>query len=534
MNNIEELITGVTVSYNTKELLEKAISSIRKFYPKMKLIIVDGSNRSNPCYTYIQELANENTRVFHTDENIGHGRGLCIGINYINTPYFLTFDSDIEMMKSPLQEMLDMIEEDTYGVGYIEPTDFGGHEWGSRKNKMNEGPMKYLHPYFCLIQKKEYDKLPPFIHHGAPAVNTMLAIHRKGNADKVLKEFKGLGHTASSGWTWISEMREYILHNARGTRDTNLKSHLPEIPGKWEKVIDPGIGGITCITCTGDRPETFALCKRWIVNQTVKPIQWIIVDDGINPIEVPNLPYVNYIRREPKQADPQHTMILNMQEAVKHIIGDKILFWEDDEYYAPDYIFEMSKLMDVYEVVGIGRSKYYYLPGKTYYSHNNMGHASLAQTGFRRSFLPEFNSILPGDSFLDIRIWNIINPGETHLKETGKHEYVSKNGRGFIFNDKDKSLYVGMKGMPGRKGIGSGHKGIGPEDTPEYNVLHGWIPNEDDFKIYSKLDFSSFSRPVTRSINTKKQPIISNTRINIDRRKENLKRLNSRMNIDFI
>lgn len=522
MNNIEDLITGVTVSYNTKELLEKAISSIRKFHPKMKLIIVDGSDRRNPCYEYIKNLADEYTRIFHTDENIGHGRGLCIGINYINTPYFLTFDSDIEMMKSPLQKMFDMIEEDTYGVGYTEPTDFGGHEWGSRKNKMHEGPIKYLHPYFCLIQKKEYDKLPPFIHHGAPAVNTMLAIHRKGIADKVIKEFDGLGHTASSGWTWTGKMREYILHNTRGTRDTNLKSNIPEIPGKWEKVIDPGIGGVTCITCTGDRPIPFDLSLKWMKNQKIKPSQWIIVDDGFTPIKVPDLPYITYIRREPKSTDPKHTMILNMQEAIKHILGEKIIIWEDDEYYSPDYIQDISSLLDKYIIVGIGRSKYYFLPGNTYYSHNNMGHASLAQTSFRKEILPEIIDVLEGDSFFDVRIWKIFNDKDVTLKETGLHERVTNDGRGFIFNDKDKSLYVGMKGMPGRRGIGSGHKGIGAKDTNNLDVLHGWIPNLQDCEIYISLLENNH-------IETKKETNIikniqqhSNVK-NMNKRKENLR-----------
>ena len=518
----DEVITGVTVSYNTKDLLEKAINSIRKFHPMMKLIVVDGSDENNPCYDYIKTIADENTRVFHAKENIGHGRGLCIGIEYIETPYMLIFDSDSEMLKSPVQSMLDVMEEDTYGVGYIEMTDLGGHEWGSRQNKMEEGPMKYLHPYFCLIQISEYKKFPPYIHHGAPAVNTMLAIYRAGLSDKILKEFDGLGHSASSGWTWVGKLREFIKHDTRGTRDTNIKSHRAEIVGKWEAVIDPGeiqTTDVTCITCTGDRKEVFSLCERWMQNQTVKPIQWIIVDDGIEPIKVPNLFYVTYIRREPKSTDPKHTMIANLQEAAKcNILGNKILFWEDDEYYARDYILDMSKLMDTYEVVGIGRSKYYYLPGNTYYSHNNMGHASLAQTGFRKSFLNEFLEILPGDSFLDIRIWNIINPGETHLKETGRHEYISKNGRGFIFNDKDKSLYVGMKGMPGRKGIGSGHKGIGTKDTPKYNVLHEWIPQEEDFNVYINMKLNnniislpSLTKPIERKTISSKMRNFSST-----------------------
>lgn len=506
--NVNEVVTGVVVSHNTKDLLCTAITSIRKHYPKMKIVVVDGSDENDPCCTYIKGLADVNTRVFHVKNNIGHGKGLCLGIKYVTTPYLLVFDSDIEMINSPLEKMLDMMEEDTYGVGYIEPTDLGGHEWGSRKDKMHEGPMKYLHPYFCLIQMKEYEKYPPFIHHGAPAVQTMLDIHRKGLSDVVLKEFEGLGHSSSSGWTWVGEPRYYIRHDTRGTRDVRVKKRKPEIQGVWEKVVDPGVKGVTCITCTGDRPLAFSLSKKWIESQKQKPSRWIIIDDGKVPIEEKlDASYIQYIRREPQETDPKHTMIMNLKEGLRHVLGDKVFIWEDDEYYSPDYIRDLSALLDKYEVVGIGRSKYYHLRSRTFYAHPNMGHASLAQTCFRKSFLPPLNKIIDGDSFLDIRIWGSINPGQVNLKETGKSEIISKDGRGYIFDDKKKSLYVGMKGLPGRGGIGSGHKGIGTHD-PTGSKLREWIWNDEHFKIYFNFDKNNFQ--TENKISQPKSPVINN------------------------
>ena len=49
----------------------------------------------------------------------------------------------------------------------------------------------------------------------------------------------------------------------------------------------------------------------------------------------------------------------------------------------------------------------------------------------------------------------------------------------------NESLYCGMKGMMGRGGIGSGHKGIGTKDTVEYDILKKWIPN--DYQDYLSL-----------------------------------------------
>ncbi|MCK9544491.1 MAG: glycosyltransferase [Novosphingobium sp.] len=485
----DDVVTGVCVTHNTKDLIERSFLSIRKFHPNMKIIIVDGSDNSPKgieCKEYIKSISRDNTISIFPGYNIGHGKGLALGINYVRTPFVLTFDSDIEMLKSPLSRMLDMFEEGTYGVGYTEKADLGGHDFGARPDQVKFGSMKYLHPYFSLIQMREYNKYQPFIHHGAPAVNTMLDIHNRGLSDKVIKEFPGLGHSSGRSippsTTWVGSPREFIKHDRDGT-------NIP-IQGTWDKVID-GITfppkKITSITCTGDRPLTFLLCKKWIEQQTVRPDQWIIVDDGKEPIDTTSLPsFAKYIRREPKPSDPQHTLILNIQTAMNHIAGEKIFFMEDDEYYAPNYIEELSKKLDQYELVGIGRSKYYHLLKATYYQHPNMGHASLAQTAFRSSFLPDVKRVINGDPFFDVRIWGIVNGSSSAYFKLDERVLanISKDGRALIFEDKDNSIYCGMKGMMGRKGIGCGHTGEGEPDR-DRQKLKEWIPK--DYQDYLNI-----------------------------------------------
>jgi hypothetical protein len=488
----DEVITGITVCHNTKDFIERAHMSVRQFHPNMQIIIIDGSDKTDSCYTYVDRLANDKTRIFHASTNVGHGRGICYAITNVKTPFVLIFDSDIEMLKSPVQAMLDMMEDDTYGVGYTEKTAFDGHEWGANPIHAKQGWMRMLHPCFCLIQLKEYGKYNPFIHHGAPAVNTCLDIHRRGLSDKVIKDFPGLGHSSGKGFVWEGKPREFIKHDPAGTRNHRKSKGLEEIEGTWEKVVDPGIrgGGITCITCTGDRPLAFSLCERWMKNQIMQPNQWVIVDDGRIPSNKPNLDIVNYIYRAPKSNDPKHTMILNLEEAIKHITNEKIIIIEDDEYYSPTYISEMSKRLDQYELVGIGRSKYYYLPEFKYYQHDTFGHASLAQTGFRKSFLSEIIKILAGDSFLDVRLWEIVNGANAARQALPKTitENISNNKRGLIFDDRENSLYVGMKGLPGRVGIGSGHGNHGWYALDiNRTVLKSWIPKEEDFQIYLNL-----------------------------------------------
>jgi glycosyltransferase involved in cell wall biosynthesis len=228
-------ITGVVVTYNAKQLITRAYESVRSFHPDMKITVVDGSDLNDSCHTYTSELRkNKNNTVIHAGYNIGHGRGMCVGIYYATTPFVLLFDSDIEMLKSPVQDMLDLMEEDTFGVGYFERTGFDGFDFGAHSHHTSEESMIYLHPYFQLLQIKNYKKFHPYVHHGAPCYLTMLDIHKKGLSSKILKEFPGLGHSSGQGFTWKGEPREYIRHDTAGTRSLRKSHGLSEIEGSWE------------------------------------------------------------------------------------------------------------------------------------------------------------------------------------------------------------------------------------------------------------------------------------------------------------
>lgn len=232
-------ITGITVCQNTKEFMEKSYTSIRKFHPDMPIIIIDGSDAGNPCATYVKSLQSDLTTVFSLGYNIGHGKGMCMGIDKTRTPYALIFDSDIEMVKSPMDAMLAMMEPDTFGVGYVEKTAPDGFEWGARSASgevHNKGePMRMLHPYFQLLNVANYYKFHPYVHHGAPCYLTALDIHKQGLSDRIIKEFPGLGHSSGRGWVWVGEVREYITHHPAGTRNIRVKKGLGEIEGDWVK-----------------------------------------------------------------------------------------------------------------------------------------------------------------------------------------------------------------------------------------------------------------------------------------------------------
>jgi len=228
-------ITAVVICSNTKVLVEKAITSFRKFHPDMRLIILDGSDSNDPCCSYVCSLASEITTVGVYGYNIGHGRGMDAAIRMVKTKFALIFDSDVVFHKSPVEKMLNLMEEETYGIGYLEKTGYDGFEYGAKPHHRNEEFMYMLHPYFHLLSVVNYFKFHPYVHHGAPCFKAALDIHQKGLTGKIIKEFPGLGHSSGKGWVWTGEPREYIEHHPAGTRSIRRNKGLPEIEAGWER-----------------------------------------------------------------------------------------------------------------------------------------------------------------------------------------------------------------------------------------------------------------------------------------------------------
>ena len=242
--------------------------------------------------------------------------------------------------------------------------------------------------------------------------------------------------------------------------------------------VEQGVGMITVITPTRDRSVPMALCERWIAHQTVKPDQWLIIDDGSAPMVPPS--GADYIRREPGPGDPKHTLNLNIFTMIPRIAGDKIIVFEDDEYYAPGYIETMAKRLDEYALVGIGWSKYYHLPSGGYARHANVAHASFAQTAFRREVLPVVRTLAAVESqhYLDVRLWTKF--GGAIIAAHGPGGWERKIGEeAIVFDDHEVPLYCGMKGLPGCPGIGIGHKQTHYKtfDT-DLSVLRSWVPKD--------------------------------------------------------
>lgn len=201
--------------------------------------------------------------------------------------------------------------------------------------------------------------------------------------------------------------------------------------------------GITAITCTGDRRACFDLCYRYMSRQTLKPDQWIVVDDGQIPIDLEKYPLItDYIRRQKTGRRPKHTLARNLREAVKIIHHKKCVIFEDDDWYHKDYIRLMGDVLEREDLVGQKVVIEFNVALKRYRVKRNKAHSSLCCTAFNYALYNHLKIIVnANDSFLvDRQLWN------------------SFFGCKKLLNNQTPYLVVGIKGSQGRRGMSRGWK----------------------------------------------------------------------------
>lgn len=215
---------------------------------------------------------------------------------------------------------------------------------------------------------------------------------------------------------------------------------------------------LSLITPTGGRPDAFQLLEGYIASQSYRGmVEWIVVDDGPKP--TPCSQGQTVIRRKPYWT-PQHgpSLVANLTAGLREARGEKILFIEDDECYLPFYLERMEEALDRHALVGQAPARYYNVKTRSYRVISNATHASLCQTAMRRELVQPFLDLLAAlpSPFVDIPLWR------------------SYGSAGLSFSCAD---VVSIKGMPGRPGIGAGHRASGVSwiGDPDCVTLRSWI-----------------------------------------------------------
>lgn len=172
-------ITTVIVNFQTPDLLKVAVSSFKKFYPDVEVVLMDNGSKDNgKSKELINELQAEyiNTKAVFLEKNIFHGPAMDKAIReYVSTDFTFFLDSDTETKKSGFLEKMEETlsnSKNIYGVGEITRSNKRGY-------KDQDGEEILLTPYM-MVNNEIYNSLKPFIHHGQPTLHNFIDARKKG------------------------------------------------------------------------------------------------------------------------------------------------------------------------------------------------------------------------------------------------------------------------------------------------------------------------------------------------------------------
>lgn len=217
---------------------------------------------------------------------------------------------------------------------------------------------------------------------------------------------------------------------------------------------------LNLLTATGARPEAFDLCKRWMEAQDyTKPVRWVVVDDGPEPIETSfsreNWEIVR-VRPEPLWSPGKNTQARNLLYGLHEVTGPLAII-EDDDYYAPDWLTTVVEQLEVAELVGESGAVYYNVKTRTSKRMDHPRRASLCATALRGSAIDRLREVCKSHrKNIDIHLW----------RHPSRHTFHGNR-------------VIGMKGLPGRENIGIGKSLSGKPDT-NLTILRGLIGKDAD------------------------------------------------------
>ena len=245
---------------------------------------------------------------------------------------------------------------------------------------------------------------------------------------------------------------------------------------------------LAALTPTGDRPQAFALCQRFMNRQHRTPDVWFITDDGATETTVqPAADYAIATLRLPRWDKPghsQHRNMLALLDAAEASDCDAFVIVEDDDYVGPKYLEVCEQHLATADLIGEIPAKYYNVRTRHWREFQNTYHASLCQTAFRRSMIQPLRDVIATGQMIDMTFWP---------------KYLS---RGRLWEGRN---VVGMKSMPGRGGVSDAHRKTASwgHADPNLEKLREWIGA--DAALYAGyVDSELVSQPGSQASN---QPI---------------------------
>lgn len=230
---------------------------------------------------------------------------------------------------------------------------------------------------------------------------------------------------------------------------------------------------ITLITPTADQPAGIKLMERWMLNQSIKFDQWIVADDGNEPATL-RMGQEHIV--SPRIHEGGQSLASNLIKALARAEGDFIFIIEHDDFYNHNHLQTQAlRLLDGAHAAGSVTQRYYNISRRCYRVMDNVG-TSLCNLAFHKSLIPLMASVA-ADCFTR----------GTYGIDREFYEQSMREGHRWGLHNID--TVVGMKGLPGRAGLGIGHR---PEQSPakwtaddECKVLREWVGLTSSYQYFT-------------------------------------------------
>lgn len=244
------------------------------------------------------------------------------------------------------------------------------------------------------------------------------------------------------------------------------------------------------ITTTRNRPKAFEALKAWVKKQELQDYEWLIVcDGGAEDYVFPRSSgsaKVKVVKRDPSD-DTMPSLCHNWLTALEHVSHDKCVVLEDDDWYHPMYLSEMSKMLDRADLAGFSHDAYYHVLERKAQRRHNIDLAALAATGFRKnvvSFLKEVAS--KGDIHMDLILWHEYKGKKLLVNnftgiDTNSRSQPRLDDKGNILGERPRHVGIKQNWHGGEDGLTQATSGGGIDQTGK--VLRAWLAEDAAFYL---------------------------------------------------
>ena len=257
----------IAVSYNSPDLVEILLRSLRQFYTN-KIYIIDGSAPDIVDEIDAVSQRHANVEFVPFGYNIHHGPGMAWAIRNLGlSDPVLFLDSDVELLQPRLiEDLAARLEPQLYGVGWItEPTLTDG--------SIQPSSFPYLSPLCMLCNMDVMRQWPMPIKHGAPMITPMLALAQAGRTE-LLKHVDWIENECTHDST-----KKFMRHDWQGTVRRTSGCHYDAAP----TVEEPHNPDILALIPTNARTIVEIGCRGGSLARAYKKINPACDWTGLEP-----------------------------------------------------------------------------------------------------------------------------------------------------------------------------------------------------------------------------------------------------------